>query len=159
MDETAILAIYREAWRCRNSPSIRIIAARQAAKYLVRDFRFEEASLLLQDCVQMLQIVSPRSLRQEDCEFKLGELSGLAGDAAPGILQQGRALRGLATGRDLGVRFLRWITRRERERKGSRNGRLTTPRSPRWHWLGLHAARRQGRLSRKRPRDHHELRD
>lgn len=118
-DGTAILHIYREAWGCRNSPpSIRIIAAQQAVTYLQRDFRFEEASLLLQDCIQMLQRVSTRSLRQEDREHKLAGLSGLAGNTASGILIQGRILHGLESGCRLGSRLLRGMANRIRKREG-----------------------------------------
>lgn len=118
-DGAAILHIYREAWGCRNSPpSTRILAAQQAVIYLQRDFRFEEASLLLQDCIQMLQKVSPRSLRQEDREHRLAGLSGLAGHTASGILLQGRTLHWLEVGRSLGFRLLRGMANRVRKREG-----------------------------------------
>lgn len=75
--------IYYEAWNCRTSPpTIRILAAREAARYLSLNGEWEKASLLLEDSVKMLSKVSPRSLGQKDQGYMLLDLNGLAAEAA-----------------------------------------------------------------------------
>jgi tetratricopeptide (TPR) repeat protein len=77
------LFAYKEGWRCLYAPpSIRIRLARSAADILISRFSWEESSFLLQEAVNLLPIISPRSLKHTDKQHMLAEFAGLASLAA-----------------------------------------------------------------------------
>ncbi|KAF3175042.1 hypothetical protein TWF788_008514 [Orbilia oligospora] len=90
-DLNRALSSYQEGWRCQTaSPSIRITSARQAARILASQRDWEASSLLLEEAVALLPIVSPRSLDHTDKQSMLAEFSGLASMAAAISLEAGR---------------------------------------------------------------------
>lgn len=89
-DRRRALSCYEEGWTCRSSPpSIRIASARRAATILASQQRWKEASSLLEGAVQLLPIVSPRVLANDDKQHMLGQFSGLASMAAAISLEAG----------------------------------------------------------------------
>lgn len=81
------LSCFRKSWDCSNaSPSVRIQAAKNAAELLAAQLNWTESSLLLQSAVELIPLVSPRSLDHVDKQYALGELSGLASRAAAAVL-------------------------------------------------------------------------
>ncbi|PQE12949.1 TPR domain-containing protein [Rutstroemia sp. NJR-2017a BBW] len=103
-DLNCALSWYKEGWRCYTAPpSIRIRLARQAAGILILQLNWEESSLLLQEAINLLSAVSPRSLEHTDKQHMLANFAGLASLAAATALNAGRgayhALRLLELGR------------------------------------------------------------
>ncbi|RTE82290.1 hypothetical protein BHE90_003221 [Fusarium euwallaceae] len=97
---------FQRGWDCPNaSPSVRIQAASHAAELLAAEFNWEECSLLLQKAVELLPMVSPRSLDHVDKQHALSEFSGLASRAAASVLKHKNcpydALRLLELGRNM----------------------------------------------------------
>lgn len=85
-DSTESLSCFRKAWDCSNaSPSVRIQAAKNAAELLAAQLSWTESSLLLQSAVELIPLISPRSLDHVK-QYALGELSGLASRAAAAVL-------------------------------------------------------------------------
>ncbi|KAG6364092.1 hypothetical protein INS49_005690 [Diaporthe citri] len=81
------LSCFRRSWDCSNaSPSVRIQAAKNAAELLASQLNWTESSSLLQSAVELIPLVSPRSLDHVDKQYALGELSGLASRAAAAVL-------------------------------------------------------------------------
>ncbi|KAI7778129.1 hypothetical protein LA080_002555 [Diaporthe eres] len=81
------LSCFRKSWDCTNaSPSVRIQAAKNAAELLAAQLNWTESSLLLQRAVELIPLVSPRSLDHVDKQYSLGKLSGLASRAAAAVL-------------------------------------------------------------------------
>lgn len=81
------LSCFRKSWDCTNaSPSVRIQAAKNAAELLAAQLNWTESSLLLERAVELIPLVSPRSLDHVDKQYALGELSGLASRAAAAVL-------------------------------------------------------------------------
>ena len=98
------LLSYKGGWHCSTaSPSIRIRSAREAAQILASRLTWEDASILLQEAVELLPTVSPRSLKHTDKQHMLADFSGLASMAAASALSAGKdaysALRLLEVGR------------------------------------------------------------
>jgi hypothetical protein len=98
------LVAYKSGWHCRTAPpSVRVSSAREAAQILASQLTWEDASLLLQEAVELLPAVSPRSLKHTDKQHMLGDFSGLASIAAAAALNAGKdaysALRLLELGR------------------------------------------------------------
>jgi tetratricopeptide (TPR) repeat protein len=82
----------REGWECRNAlPSLRIQIARRAASFLALQTRWEEASMLLEEAIELLPIVSPRSLQHTDKQHMLADFAGLASMAAATALNARKA--------------------------------------------------------------------
>ncbi|KAH8747717.1 CHAT domain-containing protein [Diaporthe sp. PMI_573] len=80
------LSSYKEGWSCRAAPpSVRIGLARSAARILADQLNWRESSQLLQDAVELLPTVSPRSL-----QHMLADFAGLASMAAATALNTGR---------------------------------------------------------------------
>ena len=103
-DLNHMLTSYKEGWHCHTAPpSIRIGLARRAANILTSQLNWQESSLLLQEAVNLLTAVSPRSLRHTDKQHKLAGFAGLASMAAATALNAGKdayhALRLLELGR------------------------------------------------------------
>ncbi|KAL8369387.1 hypothetical protein RB599_010631 [Gaeumannomyces hyphopodioides] len=85
------LSSYREGWSCRTAPpSTRIRLARHAAGILISQPNWGEASLLLQEAVNLLPTVSPRSLKHTDKQHMLADFAGLASMAAATSLNAGK---------------------------------------------------------------------
>ncbi|KAK7712431.1 hypothetical protein SLS64_004815 [Diaporthe eres] len=100
------LSCFRKSWECTNaSPSIRIQAAKNAAELLAAQLNWAESSDLLQSAVELIPLVSPRSLDHVDKQYALGELSGLASRAAAAVLNHSNcaydALKLLELGRNV----------------------------------------------------------
>jgi tetratricopeptide (TPR) repeat protein len=98
------LSHYKEGWSCHSSPpSIRIRSARHAADILASQRNWEESSEILQGAVQLLPLLSPRLLNNNDKQYILGRFAGLASMAAAISLKAGkdehRALELLELGR------------------------------------------------------------
>lgn len=72
-----------------SSSTVRIDAARSAARILVRDCSWEHASSLLADAVKLLPTIAPQFLTREDQEQKLSNVVGLASDTMSVALQAG----------------------------------------------------------------------
>lgn len=86
-DFSESLSCFRKSWDCSNaSPSVRIQAAKNAAELLAAQLNWTESSLLLQRAVELIPLVSPRTLDHVDKQYALGELSGLASRAAAAVL-------------------------------------------------------------------------
>ncbi|RYP20115.1 hypothetical protein DL765_002957 [Monosporascus sp. GIB2] len=105
-DLNRALTSYKEGWRCHTAPaSVRIRLARQAANILTSQSNWEESSLLLQEAVNLLPTVSPRSLKHTDKQHMLADFAGLASMAAATALNSGKeayhALQLLELGRDV----------------------------------------------------------
>ncbi|KAL1871893.1 hypothetical protein Daus18300_004527 [Diaporthe australafricana] len=105
-DFSESLSCFRQSWDCSNaSPSVRIQAAKNAAELLAAQSNWAESSLLLQSAVELIPLVSPRSLDHVDKQYALGELSGLASRAAAAVLDYGKcaydALKLLELGRNV----------------------------------------------------------
>jgi tetratricopeptide (TPR) repeat protein len=103
-DRNYALSSYKDGWRCHTAPPyIRIRLARQAANILTLQLNWEESSQLLQDAVNLLPTVSPRSLQHTDKQHMLADFAGLASMAAATTLNAGKdayhALRLLELGR------------------------------------------------------------
>ncbi|KAF2675634.1 hypothetical protein K458DRAFT_381173 [Lentithecium fluviatile CBS 122367] len=82
-DLNRALSCYKEGWSCHSSPpSIRIRSARCAANILASQRNWEESSEILKGAVQLLPLVSPRLLNNNDKQHILGEFAGLASMAA-----------------------------------------------------------------------------
>ncbi|RYP54761.1 hypothetical protein DL769_010292 [Monosporascus sp. CRB-8-3] len=90
-DLNRALTSYKEGWRCHTaSPFVRIRLARQAANILTLQSNWEESSLLLQEAVNLLPAVSPRSLKHTDKQHMLADFAGLASMAAATALNSGK---------------------------------------------------------------------
>ncbi|KAF3291530.1 hypothetical protein TWF970_000744 [Orbilia oligospora] len=105
-DLNRAISSYQEGWRCQTaSPTLRIRSARQAAHILAWQRDWEASSLLLEQAVALLPIVSPRSLDHTDKQSMLAEFSGLASMSAAISLEAGRdayhTLRLLELGRGI----------------------------------------------------------
>ncbi|RYP62375.1 hypothetical protein DL770_009601 [Monosporascus sp. CRB-9-2] len=98
------LSSYNKGWSCYTaSPSIRIRLARNAAGILASQANWEESNLLLQEAVNLLPTVSPRSLKHTDKQHMLADFAGLASITAATALNSGKeayhALKLLELGR------------------------------------------------------------
>ncbi|RPA95669.1 hypothetical protein L873DRAFT_1845795 [Choiromyces venosus 120613-1] len=83
--------LYSEAWRCLTSPPRhRIHAALKHARLLYSSGKFPESSTILEDAVNLMPSMNLRSLRRDDQQHILSQLSGLAATASSVILQAGR---------------------------------------------------------------------
>ncbi|RPA89051.1 hypothetical protein L873DRAFT_1796342 [Choiromyces venosus 120613-1] len=83
--------LYSEAWRCLTSPPRhRIHAALKHARLLCSSGKFRESSTILEDAVNLIPSMNLRSLKRDDQQHILSELSGLAATASSVILQAGR---------------------------------------------------------------------
>jgi hypothetical protein len=90
-DLNRALSHYKAGWSCHSSPpSIRIRSARRAADILASQRNWEESSEILQGAVQLLPLVSPRLLNNNDKQHILGEFAGLASMAAAISLMAGK---------------------------------------------------------------------
>ncbi|RYP45618.1 hypothetical protein DL768_008055 [Monosporascus sp. mg162] len=90
-DLNRALSSYREGWRCYTAPpSIRIPSALQAARILALQKDWEGSSQLLQEAVNLLPTVSPRSLKHTDKQHMLADSAGLASMAAAISLNAGK---------------------------------------------------------------------
>ncbi|KAL8310416.1 hypothetical protein RB597_010314 [Gaeumannomyces tritici] len=85
------LSSYKEGWFCHTAPpSIRIRLARDAANILASQRNWDESSQLLQEAVELLPTVSPRSLNHTDKQHMLANFAGLASMAAATALNAGK---------------------------------------------------------------------
>ena len=103
-DLNRALSSYKEGWNYPSAPpSIRIRLAWQAAGILASQLNWDESSQLLQGAVNLLPVVSPRSLQHNDKQHMLADFAGLASIAAATALNAGRgasdSLRLLELGR------------------------------------------------------------
>ncbi|KAE8447330.1 hypothetical protein EG329_010888 [Mollisiaceae sp. DMI_Dod_QoI] len=96
-DLNRALNLWKEAWRCHTAPpSYRIQMAQVAAMAFhtqsigKESFDWEESSLLLQEAVNLLPTVSPRSLKHTDKQYMLAKFAGLASMAAATVLTAGK---------------------------------------------------------------------
>ncbi|KAH6894633.1 CHAT domain-containing protein [Thelonectria olida] len=85
------------------SPSLRVDIARQAASLLALKSRWDESLTLLQEAMNLIPTVSPRSLKYTDKQHMLADFVGFASTAAATALNAGKtpaeALRLLEAGR------------------------------------------------------------
>ncbi|KAL8295079.1 hypothetical protein RB600_000852 [Gaeumannomyces tritici] len=85
------LSSYKKGWSCHTAPpSIRIQLARCAANILASQRNWDESSQLLQEAVELLPTVSPRSLNHTDKQHMLADSAGLASMAAATALNAGK---------------------------------------------------------------------
>ncbi|RYP40255.1 hypothetical protein DL767_001798 [Monosporascus sp. MG133] len=90
-DFNRALTSYKKGWRCHTAPpSMRIRLAQLAASILTEQANWEESSLLLQEAVNLLPIISPRSLKHTDKQHMLADFAGLASMAAATALNSGK---------------------------------------------------------------------
>ncbi|RYP32700.1 hypothetical protein DL768_011129 [Monosporascus sp. mg162] len=90
-DLNRTLSSYNKGWNCYTaSPSIRIRLARNAAGILASRANWEESSLLLQEAVNLLPTMSPRSLKHTDKQHMLADFAGLASIAGATALNSGK---------------------------------------------------------------------
>jgi hypothetical protein len=90
-DLSRALYSYKEGSSCHSSPpTTRIHSARRAADILASQQNWEESSEILQGAVQLLPLVSPRLLDNNDKQHILGEFAGLASMAAAISLKAGK---------------------------------------------------------------------
>jgi hypothetical protein len=86
------LTLYKEAWSCRTSPpSRRIYSARRASDILASQQNWKESCNFLQGAVELLPIVSPRLLDNDDKQHMLTQFAGLASRAAAVALEAGKS--------------------------------------------------------------------
>ncbi|KAK4169546.1 CHAT domain-containing protein [Cladorrhinum sp. PSN259] len=105
-DAVEALLRFEEGWGCKTSPpSDRIISARRAANILASRRDWANASILLQEAVELLPTVSPRTSKHTDKQHKLASFGGIASLAAAMALSAGKdvydALRLLELGRGI----------------------------------------------------------
>ncbi|KAH7165232.1 CHAT domain-containing protein [Dactylonectria macrodidyma] len=105
-DLTRSVSCFREGWNCPGTPtSIRIRLALSAAATYASQSNWEESSQLLEDAVELLPAVSPRSSSHNDKEHVLASFVGLASMAAAVALNAGKdayhALKLLELGRGI----------------------------------------------------------
>ncbi|KAI1169429.1 CHAT domain-containing protein [Nemania serpens] len=107
-DFDGCLLDYQQAWQSHSSPlNLRIKAAHKAAKVLLALGRYEEANGFLHDAVQLLPNLSPHNLTQQDRQYFLRELTGIATLATSAALETRKgpviALQLLEQGRTIGT--------------------------------------------------------
>ncbi|KAI3326723.1 hypothetical protein HD806DRAFT_488009 [Xylariaceae sp. AK1471] len=105
-DLNRALSSYKEGWNCHSAPPFdRIRLAWKAARILNEQLNWKESSQLLQEALNLLPIISSRSLKHTDKEYMLAEFAGLASTAAATALNAGKdvfhALQLLELGRDV----------------------------------------------------------
>lgn len=93
-----------ECWNADGcAPTMRIQAAHQAARLMIKKSDWERASILLEDAIDLLPEVSPRSMRHDDKRYNLGRFSGLVSLAMQATMrvgqQEGRILEIVENGR------------------------------------------------------------
>jgi tetratricopeptide (TPR) repeat protein len=95
-----------EGWDCEVGVlSYRILCAQGAAYVLGLKLKWQEANILLEKAINLLPVVSPRSLKNEDKQRLLESFAGLASEGAATALNAGReaydALKLLEVGRGI----------------------------------------------------------
>ncbi|KAK6538467.1 hypothetical protein TWF694_010050 [Orbilia ellipsospora] len=102
------LSAYIEGWHCYNAPvSLRIHLARTAARIFTLERNWKASEALLEEAIELLPVVSPRSLKHTDKQSALSGCAGLASMAAAASLKARnskdayRALRLLELGRGI----------------------------------------------------------
>lgn len=81
---------FRNGWESHNAPPLaRIRIAENLAVNLAKQFRWKEASTLLQEAVRLLPALSPRSLQNTDKQHMLANFFGIASMAAAVALNAG----------------------------------------------------------------------
>jgi tetratricopeptide (TPR) repeat protein len=98
------LSSYKKGWSCHcASTFIRIRLAQKAASILASQLNWQESYSLLREAVNLLPVLSPRSLKHTDKQHMLAEFAGLASMAAATALNARKdayhALRLLELGR------------------------------------------------------------
>ncbi|KAB8267922.1 hypothetical protein BDV30DRAFT_231161 [Aspergillus minisclerotigenes] len=93
-------------WSCASAPPTeRLKAARSALHFLVEAKKWEEASILSRDMVELLLVVNPRSLQDTDKQYLIGQFFGIPAVAAATALHSGKdpyhALQLLELGRNI----------------------------------------------------------
>ena len=114
-DSEQAVSLWITALNLHNAPpKHRIRAALYAAKLLIKDQKWKEASHITETAVKLLPHLSPRALKQNDQQHMLGEFSGLATLTASVALQAKKgashALELLELGRGI-IASLRFETR------------------------------------------------
>jgi hypothetical protein len=90
-DQNRAFLSYKDGCSCHTaSPSIRIPLAQAAASILASQQSWEESSQLLQEAINLLPTVSPRSLKHTDKQHLLADFAGLASTAAATALNAGK---------------------------------------------------------------------
>lgn len=91
-DEIDALDCFKEGWGSQNAtPFVRVHLARRAAEILVRMSRWKEAAQLLEEAINLLPTVAPRSLQHTDKQDMLAKFTGLASMAAAVALNAGKS--------------------------------------------------------------------
>ncbi|PQE08014.1 TPR domain-containing protein [Rutstroemia sp. NJR-2017a BBW] len=103
-DRQKSISSVRDGWNCTSAPpSTRIYLAIILASYYASQLDWKTSSSILEDAVQLLPIVSPRSLQHTDQQHMLADFAGLASMAAATALNAGKdayhALKLLEIGR------------------------------------------------------------
>lgn len=91
-DETDALHCFKEGWKSQNAaPFVRVILARGAARILVARSNWKEAHQLLEEAINLLPSITPRSLQHTDKQNMLAKFTGLASTAAAVALNAGKS--------------------------------------------------------------------
>ncbi|KAI2472762.1 CHAT domain-containing protein [Annulohypoxylon bovei var. microspora] len=105
-DLNLMLSSYKKGWSCRAAPPHdRIRVAYEASHILALLSEWEESNRLLEEAIELLPAVSPRSLKHTDKQHMLTDFVGLASAGAAVSLNAGKgaehALRLLELGRGI----------------------------------------------------------
>ncbi|KAK6535461.1 hypothetical protein TWF694_001918 [Orbilia ellipsospora] len=100
------LSLYKEGWSCHTAPPyVRIRFAWNSARIFAMRQDWESSSLMLEEAIQLLPVVSPRIVKPTDKQQMLKDFAGLASTAAAVSITAGRgayrSLRLLELGRGI----------------------------------------------------------
>lgn len=91
-DETDALHSFKEGWKSQNAaPFVRVTLAREAAEILASRSNWKEADELLEEAIDLLPSIIPRSLQHTDKQDMLAKYTGLASMAAAIALNAGKS--------------------------------------------------------------------
>ncbi|KAG6361605.1 hypothetical protein INS49_009832 [Diaporthe citri] len=91
-DETDALYCFKEGWKSQNAaPFVRVTLAGGAARILAARSNWKEEDQLLEEAINLLPSITPRSLQHTDKQDMLAKYTGLASMAAAIALNAGKS--------------------------------------------------------------------
>ncbi|KAI1118248.1 CHAT domain-containing protein [Nemania sp. NC0429] len=86
------ISCFEEGWNCDKSPpSMRVQLAQRVARFYAEESAWEKCSILLEGAIELIPMISPRSLQRGDQQHVIADFgSGLASFAAAAALNAGK---------------------------------------------------------------------